>query len=347
MKAAVLTGIGQLEVMEAQRPSKPGTGEVLLEVLTVGVCGSDVHYWRTGRIGSQVVEYPWRVGHEFSARVAAVGERVERVRVGDLVAVDPAMACLSCDQCMSGRENTCRQLRFLACPGQAQGCLCEWIVMPEHSVFAVPAGVSVDEAALLEPFSIGLYAVRQAQLSVGQAMAVLGSGPIGLSVLLAAGATARVTSYATDRVTARVGAARRAGAVWSGNPDETDVAAEILSRRPEGVDAVFECAGQQETLEQGLAVLKPGGRLLLIGIPEFEAFSLPADGMRRKEATVVNVRRQNGCVGPALDLVASGAVELGWLATHRFGLAQVAQAFELVAGRQDGVLKAMVDVGRL
>src|SRR4030042_6278606 len=131
MKAMLLTDIRRMELADVPEPKiKKGTG-VLLKIEMVGVCGSDVHYYETGRIGSQIVEYPFIVGHECTATVKAVGRIVSRVRAGDRVVVDPAIACNKCDQCRVGRRNTCRNLRFLGCPGQASGCLCEYIVMSQ------------------------------------------------------------------------------------------------------------------------------------------------------------------------------------------------------------------------
>jgi L-iditol 2-dehydrogenase len=133
MKAAVLTALNQVEFRNVEQPKIQKDTDVLLKVEKVGVCGSDLHYYETGRIGRQIVEYPFIIGHECSATVAAIGGSVTRVKVGDRVAVDPAVPCHKCEQCGMGRENTCEDLRFLGCPGQGGGCLCEYIVMPEDS----------------------------------------------------------------------------------------------------------------------------------------------------------------------------------------------------------------------
>ncbi|MCA1996116.1 MAG: alcohol dehydrogenase catalytic domain-containing protein, partial [Armatimonadetes bacterium] len=166
MKKLVLTGIRAMEIVEAPQPT-PGPGEVLLRVESVGVCGSDVHYWKHGRIGDQVVRYPFAVGHEMAGTVVAQGEGVERPLVGQRVAVEPAISCGECDQCRKGRAHTCRRLKFLGCPGQVEGCLSDFIVMPAKCCFPVPEGFSPDLAMLVEPLSIGLYAVRRAEPSAG------------------------------------------------------------------------------------------------------------------------------------------------------------------------------------
>ena len=344
MKAMALTGIRQMSLIEVAEPAIEKPTDVLLEVLQVGVCGSDVHYYTTGRIGSMVVDFPFVLGHECAGRVVQVGGAVERVQVGDEVAVDPAMSCYQCDQCQVGRENTCRNLRFLGCPGQAAGCLCEYIVMPQECLYPVTGRLSVDETVLSEPLAIGVYAVKQSGLAGGQRAAVLGTGPVGLSVLVGAGGVGCADLYATDKIEGRLGAARAAGAVWTGNPLGQDVVASILGAQAGGMDVVYECAGQQETIDQAVELLKPGGKLMLIGIPEVDRISFVIDKMRRKELTVINVRRQNGCVDETLELLSQEGVDVSFMVTHRFGLEETAAAFDLVADYRDGVVKAMIEL---
>lgn len=344
MKAVMLTGLRQMELRDIDPPGIRRDDEVLLKLALVGVCGSDVHYYTTGRIGSQVVEYPFIVGHECSATVVQTGPAVDRVRVSDRVAVDPAMVCHHCDQCRQGRENTCRNLRFLGCPGQADGCLCEYIVMPQDCLYPLNDNMTMEQAVLSEPLAIGVYALRQVRLSPNSSVAILGSGPIGLSALAAARAQSVHKIFNTDLIDARLALAKKAGAAWTGNPQRQDVVPAILHHQPEGMDAVFECAGKQETLDQSLELLKPAGKLLLIGIPQLQRISFVIDQMRRKEITLINVRRQNHCVQPTLDLIASGQVNVDFMITHRFKLHQTQQAFELVRQYQDGVVKALIEL---
>ena len=249
MKAVMLTGLRQIELREIETPKIVRDDDVLLKLEMVGVCGSDVHYYTTGRIGSQVVEYPFIVGHECSATVTQIGPAVSRVKVGDKVAVDPAIVCHQCDQCLQDRQNTCRHLKFLGCPGQTTGCLCEFIVMPQDTLFPLSENITLAQAVLSEPLAIGVYAVRQAQIPPDAKIAVLGSGPIGLSVLLAAQAQDACDIYCTDLIKDRLKWARKAGAKWTGNPKHDDIASTILKTAPQGMDAVFECAGQQQTLK--------------------------------------------------------------------------------------------------
>lgn len=342
MKTAVLTGIRQMAIIDQPVPRLQQSGDVLLRMECVGVCGSDVHYYTTGRIGSQVVQYPFAVGHEGAATVEAVSPGVSRVKPGDRVAIEPAVSCFACDQCRRSRPHTCRKLKFLGCPGQIPGCLSEFIVMPEVCCFPIPKSMTFEQAALCEPLSIGVYAVQQSVPLAGARIGILGLGPIGLSVLLAAQAAGPAAIYATDRreYRCRLGAAH--GAAWAGNPDSTDVVREVLAREPEQLDVVFECCGQQEACDQAFELLRPGGKLMLIGIPEFDRWSFSADSGRRREICIQNVRRQNHCVQKTLDDVGEDRFVPDFMITHRFALGDCQRAFDLVDQYADGVVKAMI-----
>jgi L-iditol 2-dehydrogenase len=332
-----------MELREVPDPQIRSPRDVLIRMKAVGVCGSDIHYYLTGRIGSQVVQYPFIVGHEGAGEVVAVGEAVTRLRVGDRIAFDPAMPCGECDQCRAGRPHTCRNLTFLGTPGQAEGCLSEYIVLPEGSCYPLREESSYEWGAFSEPLSIGTYGVRLAGEVKGKKIAILGSGPIGMSVLLPSLAYGAEAVYVTDKIDERLALAKYSGATWTGNPDKEDVVAGILGEEPAGMDLVFECCGQQEAVDQAIQLLKPGGTLLIIGIPEKDTWTFPVDELRHKEITIRNVRRQNGCVQEALDLIETGRVKVDPLITHHYPFEKTPEAFELVAGYRDGVMKAMIN----
>jgi L-iditol 2-dehydrogenase len=344
MKAVVLTGIRQMELTDVPEPEMEKDTDVLLKIEMVGVCGSDVHYYETGKIGSQVVEYPFIVGHECAATVAAVGKSVTNVKVGERVAVDPAVSCHECFQCKIGRENTCYNLRFLGTPGQGGGCLCEYIVMSQECCYPTKNALSFEQAVLCEPLSIAAYSVDRAKVPKNANVAILGAGPIGLCTFVSAKARNVNTCYMTEKIPERVDAAKKAGATWVGNPDKQDIVKEILKQQPDGLDVAFECAGQQETVDQCIDLLRSGGTLVLTGIPRFDRVSLAIDKMRRKEITIVNIRRQNEFTQRSVDLIASGRVNVDFMVTHHFPLEEAQKAFDLVAGYQDGVIKAMIEV---
>jgi len=344
MKAIYLTGLRQMELRETPTPRLNGAHDVLLRVDTLGVCGSDVHYFRQREVGSTVVPYPHILGHELAATVVEAGPRVKDLHAGQRVAVDPLVSCGECDQCLAGRKHTCRRQKFLGYPGQLQGALVEYLVMPAACCSPVPDSLNDDQAAVVEPLSIGVYAAQLAQLAPGARVGIVGSGPIGLCTLLAVRARTQATVYMTDLVEERLAAARACGAAWTGNPQREDIVEAIHRLEPLGLDAVFECAGEQDALDQSVQLLKPGGELLVIGIPEVDRICFSSSVLRRSELRIINVRRQNECVEPAIELIASGRVNVGPLVTHHFRLDETARAFELVSSRSDGVLKAIIRI---
>ncbi|MEN8156971.1 MAG: alcohol dehydrogenase catalytic domain-containing protein [Bacteroidota bacterium] len=343
MKAMMLTGIREMEMKEVPTPRILNEHDVLIRMKTLGVCGSDIHYYVSGKIGSQVVQYPFTVGHEGAGQVEAVGKGVARVRPGDRIAIEPAMPCWECDQCKAGRPHTCRKLKFLGCPGQAEGSLSEYIVMPESSCFKIPDSMSYDQAAISEPLAIGVYAVRQSIPMKGAKVGILGFGPIGMSVLLPALAMGAEAVYVTDKIDERLQIASESGAKLTANPNREDVVSKISEEVPELLDVVFECCGEQDAIDNAVDLLKPGGKLMVIGIPEFDRWSFPVDKLRHKELTIQNVRRQNEAVQPALDMMERGELEVEAMVTHRFSFEDTREAFDLVAGYRDGVMKAMID----
>ena len=340
----MLTGIRQIELMEVRDPAIVNPGDVKIKMTAVGVCGSDIHYYTQGRIGSQVVKYPFAVGHEGSGIVAEVGSGVKRVRPGDMIAIEPAMPCWECDQCLAGRPHTCRKLRFLGCSDQADGCLSEYIVMPEESCLKLNKGLTSDHGVISEPLSIGVYSVNQSIKIKGAKIGILGFGPIGMSVMLAAKAMGADSFYITDKIDDRLSIAEKEGAVLALNPLTENITKQILEKEPLALDVVFECCGQQEAFDQAIDLLKPGGKLMGVGIPEFENWSMSAEKTRRQEITVQFVRRQVDCVQHSLDLMSTGKVDISNMITHRFPFEKTKEAFDLVAEYKDGVMKAIIDI---
>ncbi len=344
MKAALLTRLREIEIGDLPEPQLTDPRDVLLRIDAVGVCGSDVHYYKTGRIGAAVVKYPFVMGHECAGTVQQVGSEVRRLQLGQRVSIDPLVACGHCDQCCGGRPNTCRNQLFLGNPGELSGALAEYVVLPQDCCYPIPESMTAGQAAVVEPLSIGVHAQRLAQMGASATIAILGSGPIGLSVLLACRAAGDCTAYMTDLIDDRLAMAAQLGARWTGNPRQENVVKEIGDAEPAGMDIVFECAGEQETLDQALELLKPGGTLVIVGIPEADDISFGAHTLRRKELTIKNVRRQNHCMAPAIDLVSSGRINVDPLMTHHFPLRETAAAFDLVSGYRDGVIKAIIHV---
>jgi L-iditol 2-dehydrogenase len=342
MKAARLIRPGTIELQEIPEPEIRLEHEVLLKIENAGICGSDIHYYKEGRIGDQIIDYPFTIGHECTATVVKTGKNTRRVNMGDRVTIDPAVSCGSCDQCRIGRPHTCRQLKFLGCPGQREGCLAEYIVMPEQNCYPLPKNMPSARGVLAEPLSISLYALRLMNPKQSDTVAILGSGPIGLCTALASKQAGINKIFMTDKIDDRLQAASKAGAVWTGNPDKSNIGEEIMDFNHQELDAVIECCGDQSALDQALSLLKPGGHLLIIGIPGKNRVSFDAHQMRRKEIKISNVRRQNGCTAEAISFLDEVGKDVDFMLTHFFELQDSGTAFDLLSDYKDGVIKAVV-----
>jgi L-iditol 2-dehydrogenase len=268
-----------------------------------------------------------------------------KLEPGDLVVIDPAVHCGTCDQCLAGRPHTCRNNKFLGCPGQIEGCLGEYIVMPSFTCFPVTGKMNPVQAALIEPFSIGVYAVKLAQIADKNSSAVIfGAGPIGLSILLKLLADGISNVGMIEPLEYRLKKSKEIGALYFINPEKQDVEKEVQNQEELLVDVAFEASGEQDAVDNALKILKPGGKLVLVGIPPSAQYTFNMDLMRRKELTVINVRRQNHCVEEAIDLVVSGKADVEKMVTHHFSLDETPTAFDIVEGYKDGVVKAMIDL---
>lgn len=334
-----------MSLVQQNEPEIITKDDVKIKLSSIGVCGSDIHYYAEGKIGSQVVDYPFPVGHECSGVITEVGENVAHLKPGDLVVVDPAVHCGHCDQCLAGRPHTCRNNKFLGCPGQLDGCLSEYIVMPAFTCFPVTGKMNPVQAALIEPLTIGVYSVKQAQLENNtMAAGIFGAGPIGLSILFKLLADGMENITMIEPLAYRLKKADEIGAKYLIDPKTEDVPAKVEKHNPLLLDVVFEASGEQDAVDNALVILKPGGKLVLVGIPPSAKYTFDMDLMRRKEISVVNVRRQNHCVEEAIELVVSGKVEVEKMVTHQFPLEQTAEAFEMVEGYHDGAIKAMINL---
>ncbi len=343
MQVARLHGVRDLR-LETAVPPKPGPGEVLLRMAAVGVCGSDVHYYLEGRIGSQVVTAPLILGHEFSGWVAALGEGVEGLAPGMLVAVDPAIPCGICEPCQFGNQNLCPRVRFCGTP-PIDGVYAEYAVMPAENCFPLPEGFDPADAAMLEPLGIAIHAVDLAKLKPGHTVAVLGAGPIGLltAAVAKAGGASRVLM--TEPLAYRRALAQRYIADTVIDPEAVDAPSEILRLTAgRGVDVAFEAAGAAETPQEAAEAVRPGGRVILIGIPADDTLNFNHSTVRHKGLTIKLSRRMKHTYPRAIRLVESGRVDVRSLISHRHPLGDIGRAFEQVAGYSDGVVRAVIDV---
>jgi len=332
MKAAILHGPRDLRV-EVSRAPEPGAGEALVRVAVAGLCGTDYSIFSGGR----PVTYPRVMGHEFVGRVETVGTGVTTPRVGDRVAIEPNYSCGVCPLCREGNRNLC--LSRTAVGIDVDGCFAELVRVPARCCWPAPAGVPDDELMVTEPLAVVVRAVGRGQVRAGETTAVVGVGTLGLlalQVLRAAGARVLVVSRSTRRFAlARELGAAETHAVADG---PLDAAARQFSGR-EGVDLVVETAGTAEAVNHALALVRPGGRVVLTGLPH-EATTLSFFPVVRHEVTIVGSMIYQDEFPQALGLLATGRVRTGPLLTHRFDLGSIDAAFS--AHREPDSIKVTV-----
>jgi len=342
MKVVKLHKAGDLRLEEMPRP-EPGAGEVLVRIKSVGVCGSDVHYFKDGRIGDTLVERPIVLGHEPAGVIEAVGEGVTQFEIGDRVALDPALSCGVCEWCSEGNPNLCPNVRFFGTP-PTDGAFREFLTHPAHAVFKLPESLDFADGAMLEPLGVAIHAVDLGKMRTAYTAAILGVGSIGLCVLQLARLSGAADLFVTDLIDSRLELARRLGADVALRADDDPVQRIHALTRGRGVDVVFEAAGALETPQQGVDVLKPGGTLVLIGICPEDRIPLKATAARRKGITIRLARRMKHVYSRAIRLAERNMVDLKCLVTHRYPLEQIAEAFDVVGGYKDGVVKALIEV---
>ncbi len=338
MKAVVLRGAGDLRV-ETMPDPVPGPGEIVLRVREVGICGSDLHFYHQDGGTTIDASSPLILGHEFSAEVIEGGGAPD-LAPGRVVAVEPARPCGRCEWCLGGDPNLCQVQKFAGTPGGVPGALAEYHAAPVDTIIPVPPEFDAATAALLEPLGVAVHALDLAHLRPLDSVAVVGAGPIGLMTAQVARASGAGRVFVIDPLRYRLDAARRF---------EVDGVAEapadvVRWTGGRGVDVVLEATDAPSGADAAVELARPGGRVVLIGIPSGDAVSLKASVARRKGLTLKFQRRMGRVYPRAIELVRTARVRLGPLMTHRFPLDRTPEAFALQSARRDGAIKTMIVV---
>lgn len=333
MKAARLHAVGDLRLSEEPVP-EPEPGSSLVRVTAVGICGSDLHWWGEAGIGDATLQRPLVLGHE------AAGLIEDGPRRGERVAIDPAIPCGTCPSCRRGYRNLCVRIRF-AGHGVQDGAMREFLTWPSELLHRLPDELSYADGAVLEPLGVAIHALDLGHVRLGASAAVVGCGPIGLLLLQVLRAAGAGPVAAFDPLPHRRDAAARLGATVAADPAQAGSADGLRELTGDGVDVAFEMAGTDEAVQLAMAASRPGGRVVLGGIPGDDRTSFRASVARRKGLTIAMVRRMNEVYPRAISLAASKQVDLSPLVTDRFPLAEAAAAFRIAAGRRG--LKVVVE----
>lgn len=331
MKAVRLFENRRLEVREEEIPV-PESGETLLQVTAVGICGSDVHWFSEGGIGDARLVKPLVLGHEFAAHTSS----------GERFAVDPAISCGSCEWCLAGNPNLCPQVIF-AGHGEQDGALREYMTWPEKNLFRLPDTISDIEGAMLEPLGIAIHTVNLGKIRQGMTVGIFGCGPIGLLALQLAKLAGAYQIFATEVLPHRLEAAIALGASAALQTDQGREAAAILRMTDgRGVDVAIDASGEPEAVKAAINAVVPGGRVVLAGIPDSDCTTFQASVARRKGLTIKLVRRMKHTYPMAIELVTKKMIDVKSLVTHRYPLVRATQAFE--AARKREGLKVVIEM---
>lgn len=343
MKVAVMLGIGKMGFEERDVPQiKPD--EVLVRLEYVGICGSDIHYYETGRIGDYIVEPPFVLGHEPGGTVVEVGSAVSNLKPGDRVALEPGKTCGRCEFCREGKYNLCPDVVFFATP-PVDGVFAEYVAHPADLCFKLPDNVSTLEGALIEPLAVGFHAANQGGAHAGQTAVVFGAGCIGLVSMMALLAEGVSRVYVVDVMQKRLDKALELGATGVINSAECDLASEI-DRLTEGrgTDIVIETAGMEITTRQAIEIARKGSTIVLVGYSKSGEMTLPMSLFIDKELTFKSVFRYRHIYPMAIDAVAAGRVNLKGIVSNIFELDDIQRAMDLSVSDKANIVKSVVKI---
>lgn len=325
MQAARLHAAGKLEVSEEPVPD-PAPGESLVRVGAVGICGSDLHWFTEGAIGDAVLTRPLVLGHEMAGVVESDGPLQ-----GRRVAIDPAVPCFACRSCRAGHPNLCEKIVF-AGHGATDGGMRQYLAWPAHRLHVLPEPMDEVAGALLEPLGVAIHTLDLAHVRLGASVAVVGCGPLGLLALQVARAGGATKVIAVEPLAHRRELARALGATLAVEPsDAARAVAEMTDSY--GVDVAIELAGTDPAVEVAVEAARPGGRVVLGGIPDGDRTTFSASTARRKGLTLALVRRMPEVYERAIALVESGAVDLSRLVSERVPIERAAEAMAVAVAR--------------
>ncbi len=343
MQALQLVAPREIELRKLPDPPDPGPGEVVVRLRACGICGSDMHYYLEDCCAGTPAKYPSVLGHEPAGEIAAVGPGVESLAVGDRVAVEPAVCCGHCEFCLSGKRNLCENVRFMG-GVQLPGLMREYAVMAARNALKVPAGMDFVSATAVEPVAVLLHALNLAKLRVGETVAVMGAGPIGILGVQLAKLAGASTVICADRIEHRLKSAKALGADAVVNVDKQSISDAVFDMtHHKGAHVVIDAAGKPASINASIASARHGGRIVVVGIPSQAETSLNLWEAGHRELSITMQKRSNGNDHDALQLLMSGKIDPNTLITHRFPMEQGSEAFKTMGSYADGVIKPVIE----
>ncbi|GMQ62617.1 NAD(P)-dependent alcohol dehydrogenase [Vallitalea maricola] len=318
--------------------------DVLIKIDTVGICGSDVHYYQHGKIGDFVVNGDFILGHECAGEVVQIGTEVENLVVGDRVCLEPGKTCGKCEFCKEGKYNLCPDVEFFATPPY-HGVLQNYVKHPEDMCFKLPDNVSNMEGALVEPLAVGLHAASIGDVKLGDTVVIFGTGCIGLVTLLSCKARGASNIIVVDVLENRLKMAEKLGATSVINAKETDVIKEIESLTDgKGANVVIDTAGAEITVKQTVDVVKRGGIIVLVGMTPKDEVSFNFMKLMGKEGEVRTIFRYRNLYPVAINAIASGSINVKQIVSHEYDFEHTKEAFDFVVNNASEVVKAVIKI---
>lgn len=343
MKTAVMTDLMKVEIQQRPMP-QPAENEVLVKVEYVGICGSDLHYYESGRIGDFIVKTPFVLGHEAGGTVVQVGAKVSHLKVGDRVAMEPGKTCGECEMCKTGRYNLCKDVVFFATP-PVDGVFQEYVAHEAGLCFKLPDNVSTMEGALIEPLAVGMHAANQGGAHLGQTAVVTGAGCIGLVTLLSLKAMGVSKVIVVDVMEKRLQKALALGADAVINGKEEDTVARIMELTGgAGFDLGIETAGSQITAAQQIRAAKKGATIVFVGYSASGEMTLPIGMALDKELSFKTVFRYRNIYPMAIQAVADGRVNIKDIVTNYFELDDIQNALDTCVKDKANIVKGVIKV---
>jgi len=343
MKASVLFAPQDLRWEQRPKPV-PKVNQAIVRMKAVGICGSDFHYYQTGKCGTAILTRPFILGHEAAGEVVETGPGVEKLKVGDRVAIEPGVPCEKCKYCKSGRYNLCPEVRFLA-DSLTDGAFVEYLSMPEDLLFVLPKNISYEQGALIEPISVGIYVVGNSHIKPGDKVAIFGQGPIGLGILKVLLAYGITDILVTDISEFRLNISRKqADGIVAVNATQEDPVEKALSfSNGEGVNCVFEASGAVSAIRQCFEVVERGGRIFLVGITNQKEINIPIPKIVDNQISVCGSFRYASTYPKTISLLSSRKLKVDDLITHRFPFEKLEEGFKLIKEGRKDVIKVVIN----
>lgn len=333
-RCAFLDANHNFQILEMEIP-RPNADQVVVKIMANGICGSDIHFYKDGRLGNFVVTDPYVPGHEASGIIVDMGAEVKGISIGDRVVIEPGIPCGQCDYCRKGRYNLCKEVVFLSAP-PINGTFCDYISIRKDCIHKIPNDLCFGRASLVEPVAVAVHAVNRARFNPGATAVVVGAGPIGLLTLQAFKCAGGSKVICIDKIDKRLEVAKELGA------DEIINIGKINGELSEVADVIFETAGSTAATQTLFKLARIGGSVVQVGWPGDQMVSMNIADFIDKELDYAAVNRYANAFPTAISWISDGRINVDKLITHSFSFEQIEEAFRFTLENPDEVIKTVI-----